>query len=61
MLSVIVLIHHARKIDDTKEFDKIVGWMELCILEKMQYVRLGFPTQKPDRVVKGVCVFVKIR
>lgn len=61
MLSVIVLTHHACKIDDTEEFDNVVGWMQFCILENMQYVRLGFPAQKSDRVVKGVCVFVKIR
>lgn len=61
MLSVIVLTHHACKIDDTEEFDNVVGWMQLCILKNVQYVRLGFPAQKSDRVVEGVCVFVKIR
>lgn len=61
MLSVIVLTHHACKIDDTKEFDEVIGWMQLCILKNMQDIRLGFPAQEFDRVLKGVCVFVKIR
>lgn len=58
---MVILRHHAGKVDDAEELDKIVGWVEFRILQKVQCIQLQFPVEILDRVIDSVQMLVQIR